>query len=76
MTKLTVNIDDQTSVKAVEAFLESMGLSYSIDENVSTPAWWEDNTLIQELDRRSGDLESGKDKGVSFSEIKKNLGRR
>lgn len=76
MTKLTVTIDDQNSVKAVKAFLESMGLSYSVDENVSTPAWWEDNALVQELGRRSADLKSGKDKGVTFSDVKKNLVRR
>ena len=76
MIKLTVNIDDQASVKAVKAFLESMGLSYTIDDHLSTPAWWEDNALIQELDSRSADLKSGKDKGATFSEIKKNVVRR
>ncbi|EOR92781.1 hypothetical protein ADIARSV_4063 [Arcticibacter svalbardensis MN12-7] len=53
MTTLIVNIDNQTSVKAVKAFLESMGLSYSVDTNVSTHAWWEDESLVQELERRS-----------------------
>ncbi|WP_069661158.1 hypothetical protein [Arcticibacter eurypsychrophilus] len=75
MTTLIVNIDNQTSVKAVKAFLESMGLSYSVDTNVSTHAWWEDESLVQELERRSEDLKSGKDKGVSFEEIKQNLNR-
>ncbi len=76
MTTLTVKIDNQTSVKAVKAFLESMGLSYSIDTNVSAYARWEDETLVKELDSRSENLKNGKDKGASFTEIKQNLIRR
>ena len=76
MTTLTVNIDDQTSVKAVEAFLESMGLIYSIDADASTPTWWEDKALVEKLDIRSEELKNGKDKGSSFAEIKEKISRR
>lgn len=69
MTTLTVNIDDKRSEKAVRAYLDSLGLNYSID----TPDWWQDKSLVKELDKRSSDLKSGKDKGLSFSEIKNNI---
>jgi len=46
----------------------------SIKEDVNTPyEWWKDDELIAELDRRSADLASGKDKGVSWDEIKARL---
>lgn len=70
MTRLTVNIDNQIYEKAVRAFLEELGLNYSID----TPTvWWEDEELIKLLDKTSEDLKSGKDKGISFEDLKKKL---
>jgi hypothetical protein len=38
--------------------------------NSKTPPyeWWNDNEFIAELERRSNDLKSGKDKGVSLGE--------
>ena len=35
--------------------------------------WWQDNELVAELERRSADLISGKDKGISWAEFKKGL---
>lgn len=35
--------------------------------------WWEDELLVEELDKRSEDLKSGRDKGVSFAEVKQRL---
>ena len=43
------------------------------DEVSGTYEWWADEDLIAELDRRSADLSSGKDKGVSWDEIKTRL---
>ena len=35
--------------------------------------WWQDDELVAELERRSADLISGKDKGISWAEFKKGL---
>lgn len=35
--------------------------------------WWNDEQFIAELDKRSADLKSGKDKGISWNELKKEL---
>lgn len=70
MTMLIVNINDKKSEKAVKAFLDGLGLNYTVDANLD---WWQDENLVKELDKRSNDLKSGKDRGVSFSEIKNNL---
>ncbi len=72
MTTLTVNIKDWSSEQAVKAFLDKMGLEYSIG-STSEYNWWEDSTVIADLDKRSGDLKSGKDKGYSFADIKQEL---
>lgn len=60
MTTLTVNIDDQGTEQKVRALLDSLGLNYSIHAG----NWWEDDLKVQELDKRSADLKSGRDKGV------------
>ncbi|SEM27462.1 hypothetical protein SAMN05216436_10369 [bacterium A37T11] len=72
MTTLTVNIKDRSSEQAAKAFLDKMGLEYSIG-NTSEYNWWEDSTVIADLDKRSDDLKSGKDKGYSFADIKQEL---
>lgn len=35
--------------------------------------WWKDVGLVTELERRSADLKSGKDKGVPWPEVKERL---
>jgi putative addiction module component (TIGR02574 family) len=35
--------------------------------------WWKDEELVAELERRSADLKSGKDKGVPWQEVKQRL---
>ena len=39
--------------------------------NSKTPLyeWWNDNVFIDELERRSADLKSGKDMGVPWEEV-------
>lgn len=45
-----------------------------IKDNINEPyEWWNDDDLIAELDRRSADLKSGKDKGVTWEEVKVHL---
>ncbi|MCL4638291.1 MAG: hypothetical protein QHC79_04145 [Pseudosphingobacterium sp.] len=73
MTTLTVNIDDQGAERKVRALLDKLGLNYSINTDNTTYSWWEDELLVKELDKRSKDLKSGKDKGVSFAEVKQRL---
>ncbi|MCD0487667.1 hypothetical protein LPB86_05470 [Pedobacter sp. MC2016-14] len=73
MTTLTINIEDQSAEKSVKAFLDKLGLKYSIDKQSSSNPWWEDQAIIEKLDDRSNALKSGTDKGFSFSEIKQDL---
>lgn len=73
MTTLTVNINDQGAERKVRALLDKLGLNYSINADNTMYNWWEDELLIQELNKRSEDLKSDKDKGVSFSEVKQRL---
>ena len=42
-------------------------------DNTETYQWWEDKELVAELERRSTDLKSGKDKGVPWEEVKQRL---
>lgn len=74
MATLTVNIVDQSTEQQVKAFLDKLGLDYSINTEVpSCYNWWEDELLVKELDKRSEDLKSGEDQGMSFEDIKRNL---
>ena len=43
--------------------------------NSKTPPyeWWNDKEFVAELDRRSADLKSGKDKGATWEEVKEHL---
>lgn len=73
MTTLTVNIDDHAAERKVRALLDKLGLNYSINADNISYKWWEDNLLVSELDKRSEDLKSGRDKGVSFAEARKRI---
>lgn len=73
MKTLTINIEDQSAEETVKAFLDKLGLAYSIDNNSLSANWWEDQSLTNELKKRSDDLKSGNDKGASFLDIKKDL---
>jgi hypothetical protein len=42
-------------------------------ENTEPYEWWNDEELIIELDRRSADLKSGKDPGILWQDLKKDL---
>ena len=49
---------------------------YTIIENnlhVEDYEWWSDKQLIEQLDRISADLKSGKDKGYSWDKVKNEL---
>jgi len=73
MATLTVNIEDQGAELKVRALLDKLGLNYSINMDNTLYNWWEDELLVEELDRRSEDLKSGRDKGFSFAEVKQRL---
>jgi putative addiction module component (TIGR02574 family) len=44
-----------------------------IDSKTPPYEWWSDEKFVAELERRSADLKSGKDKGVSWKEVKASL---
>lgn len=56
---------DDKKVKAIYTILEN-----DVNEFYE---WWNDKDLVAELDSRSSDLKSGKDKGLSWDEVKKEL---
>ena len=58
---------DDKKVKAIYTIVES--------EINQVNEWWQDNELVAELERRSADLISGKDKGISWAEFKKGLAK-
>ena len=60
-----IKVADDKKVKAIYTIVES-----DINE---MNEWWNDENFIAELDKRSSDLKSGKDKGVAWEELKKEL---
>lgn len=60
-----IKVADDKKVKAIYTIIES-------EINEMNP-WWNDEGFIAELDKRSADLKSGKDKGVAWEELKKEL---
>jgi hypothetical protein len=60
-----IKLADDKKVKAI----------YSIFENEINEMnhWWNDKQFIAELDKRSEDLKSGKDNGIDWEELKKEL---
>lgn len=60
-----IKVADEKKVKAIYTIVEN-----EINE---MNQWWNDEQLIAELDKRSADLKSGRDKGVTWDELKKQL---
>ena len=60
-----IKVADDKKVKAIYTIIES-----EINE---MNYWWNDEHFIAELDKRSSDLKNGKDKGVAWEELKKEL---
>lgn len=60
-----IKVADDKKVKAIYTIIES-----DINE---MNQWWNDDRFIAELDKRSSDLKSGKDKGVFWEELKMEL---
>jgi hypothetical protein len=60
-----IKIADDKKVKAIYTIVES-----DINE---MNEWWNDESFIAELDKRSSDLKSGKDKGITWDELKNEL---
>lgn len=60
-----IKVADDKKVKAIYTIIES-----EISEMTN---WWNDEKFIEELDKRSADLKSGKDKGVNWLELKRKL---
>lgn len=60
-----IKVADEKKVKAIYTIVEN-----EINE---MNQWWNDEQLIAELDKRSADLKSGKDQGITWDELKKQL---
>ncbi len=60
-----IKVADDEKVEAIYTFIK--------DEDTAVYEWWKDDDLISELDQRSADLKSGKDKGVPWEEVKARL---
>ncbi len=44
-----------------------------VDSKTPPYEWWNNEEFVAQLERRSADLKSGKDKGVSWEEVKERL---
>ena len=57
-----IKIADDDKVEAIYTIIK--------DEVSESYEWWNDDHLIEEIDRRSADLKSGKDNGISWEQAK------
>ncbi len=62
-----IKVADDKKIKAIYTIIEN-----DINEMNN---WWNDERFIVELENRSSDLRSGKDKGISWEELKKEFKR-
>lgn len=67
----TEQIDEDGFTKEQRDFLAKEAA-----ENTERYEWWNDEEMLAELDRRSADLKSGKDKGITLEEVKERLAKR
>jgi len=58
-------VDEIGLTKAQQDFLDAEAA-----KNTERYEWWNDEEMMAELDRRSEDLKSGKDKGITLEESK------
>jgi len=60
-----IRVADDKKVKAIYMMLE--------DEIEETNEWWKDKLFTKELDNRLEALESGKDKGITLTELEASI---
>lgn len=60
-----IRLADEKKVKAIYTIVES-----DIDQ---VNEWWKDDKLLAEIEQRSEELKSGKDKGISWADLKNRL---
>ena len=63
-------VDEDGFTKAQRDFLAKEAAE---NENNEPYEWWNDEEMIADLDRRSADLRSGKNSGISLEESKSQL---
>ena len=63
-------VDEDGFTKAQRDFLAKEAAE---NENSEPYEWWNDEEMMAELDRREADLKSGKDPGISWEDLKKDL---
>ena len=60
-----IKVTDDKKVEAIYTIIK---------DDINEPyEWWNDDDLVAELDRRSADLKSGKDKGFTIEESRAHL---
>ena len=64
----TEQVDEDGFTKAQREFLAKEAA-----KNTERYEWWNDEEMMAELDRRSAELRSGKDRGISWDDLKKDL---
>jgi Putative addiction module component len=72
------NMDSEVLRVELRAYIdnatdEELGKMYAMIEGSERYEWWNDEEFVAELERRSADLKSGKDKGVTWEEVKGRL---
>ncbi|GAA0543780.1 addiction module protein [Chitinophaga japonensis] len=60
-----IRVADEKKVKAIFTMVE--------DEVNKVNNWWEDEAVVNELEKRSEALKSGKDKGTTWEAAKKRI---
>ena len=60
-----IRVADDKKLKAIYMMLE--------DEITETNEWWKDKLFVKELDSRHEALESGKDKGVTVTQLEASI---
>lgn len=62
------SVDEEGFTKTQRDFLKK-----EATENTEPYEWWNDEVMTAELDQIAADLKSGKDKGVAWKDLKKDL---
>ncbi len=60
-----IKVADDKKLKAIYTLLAP------IDHDITK--WWQDKKMVEELKQQNADMESGKDKGVSWDVAKEHL---
>ena len=63
-----IRFSDDKKVKAIYSVVSG--------ETNETTEWWHDKKLLEKVRQADADMDSGKDEGIEWSELKKELSQR